>query len=68
MVCKSILLQERGRIRQSTAGARAHFLLSSRPAAFSKWEQVMMQPPCMTSIIGRLANSLEVHLMYKSRS
>ena len=46
----------------------AHFLLSSRPAAFSKWEQVMMQPPCMTSIMGRFANSLEVHLMYRSRS
>lgn len=31
----------------------AHFLDSSRPAAFSKWEQVMMQPPWDTSTMGR---------------
>ena len=57
----------RSQPRRTESGI-THFLLSSRPAAFSKWEQVMMQPPCMTSIIGRLANSLEVHLMYRSRS
>ena len=43
-------------------------MLSSRPAAFSKCEQVMMQPPCMASTSGRFTNSGAVHFMYRSRS
>lgn len=40
-------------VLQQVAEQDAHFLDSSRPAAFSKWEHVMMQPPWETSTMGR---------------
>ena len=43
-----------------------HFLLSSRPAHFSNWEQLRMQPPWLSSTGGASAYSPEVHWMYRS--
>ena len=43
-----------------------HFLLSSRPAHFSNWEQLRMQPPWATSTGASPSKSLDVHWIYRS--